>query len=150
MFLGRHDHTVDSKGRLSIPAGHRVEIQRRSEKAPILTTHQDHLRLYPFDEWEQIAEKLLSKSSLQPDVEAYQRFVASGAAECPIDSQGRILIPPPLRKHAELGTKVTVAGVLNKIEIWNTERYEQEHQKVLARWSEIQRSVDQDSRVEKA
>ena len=122
-----------------------MEMQRRSENAPILTNYKDHLALYPREDWEAIEQELLSKSHLQPNVQAYRRFVVAGACECPIDSQGRILIPKNLREHARLESKVTVAGVLEKIEIWNTELFEQNVQHTLMHLEEIQISVDQGS-----
>ena len=65
--------------------------------------------------------------------------------ECPIDSQGRILVPPPLRDHAQLKSKVTLVGILDQIEIWDTELYENNQKQTLARLTEIQQSVDKGS-----
>ena len=141
-FRGRFEHTIDKKGRLSIPSGFRLEIQRRSEEAPVITNYRDHLALHPADEWNNKELDLLEMSDLQPDVQNYQRFVVSGAAESPIDSQGRILIPAYLREHAELETKVIIAGVLDKIEIWNPERFEDNQKMTLLRLDEIQEKVD--------
>jgi MraZ protein len=143
MFRGQHDHTIDGKGRLSIPAALRMEIQRRSENHPILTRHKDHLALYGREDWDKIERQLMQKSNLQPDVQAYQRFIIGGANECPIDTQGRILIPKALREHARLESKVTLVGVLEKIEIWNSELFEQIMQKTVINLEEIQLSVDQ-------
>jgi MraZ protein len=145
MFRGRHDHTIDKKGRLSIPAVFRMEIQRRSERPPILTNYKDYLALYPRDDWDTIEQELRDKSGLQPDVQAYRRFVVGGAMECPIDSQGRILVPPPLRDHAQLQSKVTLVGILEQIEIWDTDLYEKNQKQTLARLAEIQQSVDKGS-----
>lgn len=142
MFRGRHDHTIDKKGRLSIPAGFRSIFLRRSEKPPILTNYKDHLALYPFEDWEVIEQNLMAKSQLQPDVQAYTRFVISGAMECPIDGQGRILVPPALRSHAQLKDKVTIAGVLEKVELWDTAMFEADQQRTLSRIDAIQLSVD--------
>ncbi len=142
MFRGRYEHSMDAKGRLSIPSGFRVEIQRRSEKAPVLTNFGDHLALYPADVWEAKEQDLLSLSDLQTDVQDLQRYVIAEANDAPIDNQGRILIPALLRKDAELGSKVILAGVLNKIEIWAPERFEQKKQMTQMRLTSIQESVD--------
>ena len=72
-------------------------------------------------------------------------FVVGGAMECPIDSQGRILVPPPLRDHAQLQSKVTLVGILEQIEIWDTDLYEKNQKQTLARLPEIQQSVDKGS-----
>ncbi len=143
MFRGQHDHTIDKKGRMSIPAEYRNEILRRSEKAPILTNYKNYLALYPYEDWLVIEQELMAKSKLQPDVLAYTRFVIAGSKECPIDSQGRILVPPSLRKHANLESKVTLAGVLDCIEIWDTATFEATKLETMSRLEEIQLSVDE-------
>ena len=148
MFRGRYEHTIDKKGRVSVPSGFRMEIQRRGEQAPILTNYRDHLALHPADDWAHKERSLLGLSDLQPDVPAYQRFVVSGAIECPIDSQGRILIPAYLREHAGLENKVIIAGVLEKIEIWNPARFEENQKLTLLRLDEIQKSVDRSPRAQ--
>jgi len=143
MFRGRHEHSIDTKGRMSIPSGFRMEIQRRSEKPPILTNYRDHLALHPADDWEKKEQDLLDMSDLRPDVQSYRRFIVSGAVECPIDNQGRILIPAYLREHAALKNKATVAGVLDRIEIWEPARFAENQQLTLHRLEDIQESVDQ-------
>jgi len=142
MFRGRHDHSIDTKGRLSIPTGFRQEILRRSERPPVLTNYKNYLALYPYEDWLVIEQNLMTKSKLQPDVLAYTRFVISGSTECPIDNQGRILVPPSLREHANLEKKVTLAGVLDCIEIWDTKLFETTKLETMSRLEEIQLSVD--------
>ena len=133
---------MDTKGRLSVPSGFRMELQRRSEKAPVLTNLGDHLALYPADVWEQKEHELLEFSEMQPDVQDFQRYVVADANDAPLDAQGRILVPALLRNEAELGSKVLLAGVLQKIEIWNPERFEEKKRLTLRRLDEIQKSVD--------
>ncbi len=124
-----------------------MEIQRRSENAPILTNYIDHLALHPADDWETKEAELMALSDLQPDVQSYQRFVVGGATECPIDSNGRILIPAYLREHAALGNKAIITGVLDRIEIWNPERFEADQKLTLHRLPEIQMNVDRGRRA---
>ncbi|MAJ60783.1 MAG: division/cell wall cluster transcriptional repressor MraZ [bacterium TMED88] len=142
MFRGRFEHSMDAKGRLSVPSGFRMELQRRSEKAPVLTNHGDHLALYPADVWEQKEQQLLDFSDMQPDVQDFQRYVVADANDAPLDGQGRILVPALLRNEAGLGSKVLLAGVLQKIEIWDPERFEEKKRMTLRRLDEIQKSVD--------
>ena len=142
MFRGRFEHTMDGKGRVSVPSGFRMELQRRSEKAPILTNDGDHLTLYPADAWEKKEEELLDLSAMQPDVQDLQRYMVADAYDTPLDAQGRILVPALLRKEAELGSKVLIAGVLERIEIWNPERFEEKKRLTIRRLPEIQQSVD--------
>jgi len=142
MFRGRFEHAMDTKGRVSIPSGFRVELQDRSQNAPVLTNHGDHLVLYPADVWEAKEAELLEYPDLQPDVQDFQRYVVADATDAPLDGQGRILVPALLRKEAELESKVLIAGVLDKIEIWNPERFEERKRMTLRRIDEIQKSVD--------
>lgn len=145
-FRGRFDHTLDNKGRVSVPAGFRMEIQKLGgERAPILTRGKDHLLLFPADTWDEIERQLAAKSSLLPHVQSYQRFLIGGCTECPVDGQGRITIPAVLREHADLSGKITLAGVIDKIEIWNNERFEASQALTLSDLENIQKKVDESS-----
>ena len=141
MFRGRSVHTIDAKNRISIPAGFRVEFERRSDQAPILTNDAASLALYPYEDWCLFEERLLNLSSVDPNVGAYARFMVSGASECPIDKQGRILVPPALREYAGLDREVTIAGVGNRLELWDKVRFDAELSKTQARFVEISSSV---------
>jgi MraZ protein len=130
MFRGRFTHTMDGKGRISIPVSFRPELLGReassvsaAEKPPFLTNLQRCVALYPHDAWLEVERRLSEASSMQPEVQALQRFVVSGATECPIDGQGRILVPPYLREHGALSKDVVIAGVGPRVELWNKERF---------------------------
>jgi MraZ protein len=145
-FRGRFDHTLDTKGRVSIPAGFRMEIQRLGgERAPILTRGKDHLLLYPAETFDDIERTLSSKSSLNPNVQRLQRIVIGGCTECGVDAQGRITIPAHFRDFADIAGKITLSGVLEKIEIWNHDRFEATQMLTLGNLEEIQIAVDQSS-----
>jgi len=145
-FRGRFNHTIDNKGRVSIPTGFRMEIQRLGgDRAPILTRGKDHLRLYPAETFEQIEETLSAKSSLDPDVEQLQRFMIGDCTECAIDTQGRITIPAVFRDFANLAGKITLSGVLEKIEIWNPDSFEAAQMDTLRNLDRIRIAVDQSS-----
>ena len=141
MFRGRFEHTMDSKGRVSIPSGFRVELQRRSDRAPILTNAEQCLFLFPFEDWCAFESRVVGFSSFDPDAQDYARMMISGASECPIDAQGRILVPPVLREHAGLEREATIAGVGEKIEIWDKGRFDANLQKTRARFFEISSAV---------
>jgi MraZ protein len=141
MFRGRSIHTIDAKNRVSIPAPYRAEFERRSESAPILTNQAACLALFPYEDWCELEQRLLSVSSVDPDVQAFTRFMVSGAAECPIDRQGRILVPPPLREYAKLEREVVIAGVGNRIELWNRARFDEELTRTQARYDQISSAV---------
>ena len=124
MFIGQFLHTMDPKGRVSIPAEFRMEFQQHGEMPPILITIEDHLALYPNEEWRKLADKLLSSPQLSPEVTDLEDYLFSGAHSCPIDKQGRIAIPPVSREEAQLEREVVIAGSGKRVTIWNAERYQ--------------------------
>jgi len=126
MFRGRFEHTVDSKGRVSIPAKFRELLAEKYDDRLILTNFDRCLVAYPYEEWRVLEERVGSLSMVKKEAKAFQRFFISGAAECPIDKLGRILIPPTLRDYAQLGKNVVFAGMLRKFEIWSKERWLEE------------------------
>jgi len=137
MFRGRFVHTMDSKGRVSIPSGFRLELQRRSERAPILTNADQCLVLYPYEDWCDYEQQIVGRASFDPDAQAFARMMISGASECPIDAQGRILVPPVLRELARLEREAVIAGVGPRIELWDKARFDADLQKTQARFPEI-------------
>ena len=141
MFRGRFVHTVDTKGRVAIPASFRTELGRRSDRPPILTNMVDCLALYPYDDWEKLEERLVSVDPFMLEGQDLQRFMISGAADTPLDAQGRILIPPYLREHAKLEREVTLAGVGPRIEIWDKTRFDEQLARTQERFPEISQQV---------
>jgi len=126
MFRGRFEHTIDSKGRVSIPAKFRELLVEKYDERLILTNFDRCLVAYPFEEWRSVEDKVGSLSMVKKEVRAFQRFFISGAAECPIDKLGRILIPPTLRDYAQLARNVVFNGMLKKFEIWSKDRWQEE------------------------
>ncbi|MBI2080856.1 MAG: division/cell wall cluster transcriptional repressor MraZ [candidate division NC10 bacterium] len=125
MFRGRYEHSVDDKGRLSIPSRFREILARRRQRMLILTDVDSCVAAYPLDEWRQLEDRIRKQSTLQKDVRAFLRIFYSGATESPMDGQGRILIPPHLRERTGLTREVMIIGVLNKMEIWSKARWEE-------------------------
>jgi len=124
MFRGRFEHTIDPKGRVSIPAKFRELLGEKYDDRLIITTGLDPcLVAFPYEEWVNVEEKVSSLSMVKKEVKAFQRVFISGATECPIDKLGRVLIPPTLRSHAQLEKDVVFAGMLKKFEIWSKERF---------------------------
>ncbi len=123
MFRGRYEHTIDGKGRLSIPSRFREILSEKYSETLILTNFDRCLVAYPREEWDALERKVAQLSHVKREVKAFQRYFISGAAECPLDAQGRILIPPAHREDARLERDVVVVGVLKKIEIWSKERW---------------------------
>jgi MraZ protein len=100
MFRGRFEHSIDPKGRVSIPVKFREILSANSDERMILTNFDDCLWGYPVAEWQAIEDKVAALPQFKPEVKALQRVFISAATECPIDKQGRILIPPTLRDYA--------------------------------------------------
>ena len=126
MFRGRFEHTIDSKGRVSFPAKHRQALNERYDDRLVITNFDGCLVAYPFEEWVIIEEKISSLSMVKREVKAFQRFFISGATECVIDKQGRVLIPPTLREYAQLEKDVVFAGMIKLVEIWSKDKWEAE------------------------
>jgi MraZ protein len=145
MFQGRFIHTIDGKGRLSIPAEFRVTLQGKGKGkgkgAPTLTVQPDCLALYPAADWERMKSHLNDARAIDPEAQALRRFLLSNAHECPIDGPGRITVPPHLREYGGLEREVTVAGVGSHIELWNKSRYEEEMAKVRSDFDRLSLSL---------
>ncbi len=116
MFIGEYKHNLDAKGRLAIPAKFRVLL----EGGAVVTKGLDScLFLYPKKEWEQLARKLAALPISKANTRAFSRLMLAGAAEVDFDSQGRIILPEHLRKFAGLNKTTVVAGLFDRLEIWD-------------------------------
>ncbi len=126
MFRGRFEHTIDSKGRVSIPAKFREILAEKSDGRLMVTNFDRCLMAFPLDEWQVWEEKITSMSMVKKEAAAFQRFFLSGAQECVIDKLGRILIPPTLRNYGQLEKNVVFVGLGKRFEIWSKERWDEE------------------------
>ena len=125
MFRGRYFHTIDPKGRLSIPAKFREVLKERYGTNLIIAHFQDCLAAYPHEEWTKLEQKLLELPSLQMEVRNFlRRFVSSGV-ECEVDGNGRVLLPSSSRELAGLSRDAVLVGLMNKFEIWSRERWDE-------------------------
>lgn len=120
MLIGEHKHSIDPKKRLSIPARFRKEIGDRA----VLTRGLDGcLFLFPLEEWDKLADKLGKLPIGQQDTRAFVRLILAGASEVETDQLGRILVPDFLRDYAGLKKSVIIAGLFNRLEIWDDEKW---------------------------
>jgi MraZ protein len=126
MFRGRFEHTIDPKGRVSIPAKFRELLSEKYDERIIITNFDRCLVAYPYEEWRSVEDRISSLSMVKKEVKAFQRFFISGATECPIDKLGRVLIPPTLRDYALLEKDVVFAGMGKMFELWSRERWTEE------------------------
>ena len=121
MFLGRYAHSVDAKGRLAIPARFREELAA----GVVLTRGIDRcLALYPMAAWLPLAEQVSGLPITDPDARTFRRMVFAEAADLELDAQGRILLPPELRRYAEIDRDAYVVGVNTSIELWSPARWD--------------------------
>ncbi len=116
MFIGEFRHTLDEKGRMAVPIKFRAAL---SEGAVVTRGLDRSLFLYPKLEWQKLAEKLAALPLGQADTRAFARLMLAGAMEVDVDGSGRVLIPDYLRQYASLQKNVVVAGLYNRMEIWD-------------------------------
>jgi MraZ protein len=128
VFIGEYTYLIDAKKRLSLPAKFR---QLLGKKAVITRGLDQCLFVYPTKEWEDLAKKLSSLPLSQADARGFVRIMLAGAMDVNIDNLGRILIPDYLKKYAFLKKKVVVAGLYNRVEIWDE-----------AKWLEYKRKTE--------
>ena len=129
MLMGEYSHSLDTKGRLIMPAKLRQDIGEKF----ILTKGLDGC-LFAFSqtEWNNFEEKLKNLPLSDKNARNFVRFFLSGATECEIDKQGRFLIPTNLRTSAKLEKDAIIIGVGTRIEIWNKERWEKRDEEISA------------------
>jgi len=130
VFRGRFQHNVDAKGRVSFPARFREILANNYEDRLVLIKYLRCLRAYPLTEWISF-EKSVSARPLSLAQETLLRSIMASVAECPLDKQGRILIPQELRDFAGLSKEVVLVGMLKRIEIWDRARFEEQDAQVL-------------------
>ncbi|NJN94794.1 MAG: division/cell wall cluster transcriptional repressor MraZ [Anaerolineales bacterium] len=129
MFLGEFSHTIDDKGRLTIPAKFRDEL----EGGVVVTRGLDGcLWAYGRPEWDALADKIAQLPSTNPAARNFARFMFSIASDSIPDRQGRILLPQKLRDYAEIQDETVIIGVKNKLEIWSPVKWEEVVTKVEA------------------
>jgi len=116
MFLGEYAHTIDDKGRLTIPARFRDEL----ESGVVITRGLDGcLWAFGRDEWEVLAEKIAQLPTTNPAARNFSRLMFGSAIDSIPDRQGRILLTQNLRDYAGIQNETTIVGMKNRLEIWN-------------------------------
>lgn len=133
MFRGVAQLSLDSKGRLAIPARHRDVLRERCDGRLIITADPSRcLLIYPLPEWEPIEAKLNGLSSFNPVTRSLQRLLVGNACDVELDGSGRVLVPPPLRQFAALEKNVVLVGQGNKLELWDAAQWDQRVEEALA------------------
>ncbi len=128
MLVGKFEHSLDTKGRLIMPAKLREDIGDTF----IVTKGLDGcLFAYSKQEWKKFEEKLATLPISNKDARAFTRFFFAGAIECDIDKQGRFLISNDLRNFASLTKDVVIVGMNSRIEIWSKDLWQAEDEEIL-------------------
>lgn len=132
--MGEFQHSVDEKGRLIVP----VKFREGLGSSFVMTRGLDQcLFVYPQPEWEILENKLKALPMTRADARSFVRFFFSGATECELDKQGRILIPASLRDYAGLAKDCVVIGVSNRVEIWSQSAWENYSAEAQSSFAEI-------------
>ena len=121
MFIGEYTYSIDEKKRLAIPTKFRPLL---GKKAVITRGLDQCLFLFPAKEWGNLAKKLAQLPLSQADARGFARLMLTGAMEVNLDNLGRILIPDYLKTYALLKKKVVIAGVYNRVEIWDEREWQ--------------------------
>ena len=115
MFLGEYEHTLDTKGRLAIPARFRSQM----DHGAVLSKGMGNcLSIYTLERWEQKSNELITGMTTD-ELRDFERRIYPSASEVELDAQGRVVVPAKLRTYAKLETNVTIVGVRDHVEIWD-------------------------------
>jgi MraZ protein len=123
VFRGRYEHTLDGKGRLALPAAVRRQLADQPEL--VITTHISApcLVAHPVRDWEEFESRLAERPQFDPGVMLLRRLYVGSAKDCPIDRQGRVLIPSELREYAGIEREAYWVGSIRTLELWSPDRW---------------------------
>ncbi|MGF1508504.1 MAG: division/cell wall cluster transcriptional repressor MraZ [Myxococcota bacterium] len=125
MFRGRFEHTVDGKGRIALPAAVRRALSE--DETLVITTHVSApcLVAHPLRDWAEFESRLAQRPQFDPGVMMLRRLYVGSAMDCPIDRQGRVLLPAVLRDYAGIQREAYWVGAIRSLELWNPENWAQ-------------------------
>lgn len=125
-FLGEYEATLDSKGRFLLPVGFKKQLKEEDPTQFVVSRgFEKCLTLYPIKNWEPIFSELSKLNDFDPKVREFRRYFLNGATTVELDSAGRLLVPPNLKEHAGLEKDIVLVAAMNKIEIWDKNKYQQ-------------------------
>ena len=134
MFIGEYQHSIDQKGRIAVPAKFRSQLGT----GVVVTRGLDHcLFIYTETEWQELAQKLVALPLTQANSRAFVRLMLAGAMQVSLDSQGRIRLPDYLREYAGLNKEAVIAGLFNRVEIWDKQKWQEYKARTEAESDEI-------------
>ncbi|HSR35231.1 MAG TPA: division/cell wall cluster transcriptional repressor MraZ [Anaerolineae bacterium] len=126
MLLGEFQHTIDEKGRLTVPA----KFRGRLASGLVVTKGIDPcLWLYPADAWAELSVRIEKLPVTDSKAREFKRQVFGGASDSVPDKQGRFILPPYLREYANIDSQAVIIGLFDHCEIWNTERWRERQER---------------------
>lgn len=134
MFIGEYSHNLDDKGRMAVPKKFRPDLVKG---AVVTKGLDDCLFMYTYDEWSKLAEKLSNLPLAQAKARAFSRQMLAGAMDVSLDKQGRIMLPEYLRTFAGLSKNIVVAGLYNRLELWDQKKWDEYKKKTEEESNEI-------------
>ncbi len=138
MFIGEYHHSIDEKNRLAVPTKFRLDLS----KGAVVTRGIDScLFLYTKKEWEKLAVKLADMPISKSKTRAFARLMLAGAMDANLDKQGRVNLPDYLRRYASIGKKAVIAGLYNRLEIWDEKKWEEYKNKSESNSEDIAESL---------
>ena len=125
-FLGEYEATLDAKGRFLLPAGFKKQLpEGEADRFVINRGFEKCLALYPVKNWEPLFAEISKQNDFDPRVREFRRQFLNGATFVEPDTAGRLLVPPNLKMHADLQKDIVLVAAINKIEIWDSNKYKQ-------------------------
>jgi len=125
-FIGEYEATIDSKGRFLLPAG--IKKQLPESEAPVFVINRGFekcLSMYPMKSWNPLYESISNLNDFEPKVREFRRYFLNGAMQIELDGAGRLLLPKNLMEHAGLTKDIVLVSAVNKMEIWDKNKYQQ-------------------------
>jgi len=125
-FLGEYEATLDAKGRFLLPVGFKKQLSEEAGNQFVISRgFEKCLTLYPIKNWEPIFSELSKLNDFDPKVREFRRYFLNGATTVELDTASRLLVPPNLKEHASLEKDIVLVAAMNKIEIWDKNKYQQ-------------------------
>ncbi|MFZ1528837.1 MAG: division/cell wall cluster transcriptional repressor MraZ [Ferruginibacter sp.] len=125
-FLGEYECTIDAKGRFLLPAAIKKQLPEADANQFVINRgFEKCLTLYPIQSWQPIFDQISKLNDFDPKVREFRRYFFNGATNVELDTAGRILLPKNLVEHASLQKDIVLVSALNKIEIWDKQKYQE-------------------------
>ena len=124
-FIGEYESTIDAKGRFLLPSGFKKQLPEAGQSLFVINRgFEKCLTLYPLQSWEPLYKDISLLNDFDPKVRDFRRYFLNGATQIELDSAGRVLLPKNLMEYAGLGKDIVLVSAVNKIEIWDKQKYQ--------------------------